>query len=90
MTEIIKFEFYVPLRETCYRNGLLSPERALHYSRASFLVLEASLQVHRQLRIDLTAYRWDLGYQEEYTMFIVEYHIGGRILSRVPRRQHRS
>jgi hypothetical protein len=43
----------------------LRPERALHYSRASFLVLEASLQVHRQLRIDLTAYRWDLGYQEE-------------------------
>jgi len=27
MTEIIKLEFYVPLRETCYRNGLLKSRK---------------------------------------------------------------
>ena len=43
----------------------LQPERALRYSRASFLVLGASLAKHRQLRVDLTAWRWDQGHRDQ-------------------------
>lgn len=46
---------------------MLHPERAFRYSRASLLMLEATMAEHLQLREDLAAHRWELnfGFEEQ-------------------------